>query len=358
MVSKRTRALVLLTVQNAGISLLTRHSRRGHHQDLYLPSVAVLMAEVVKALVSLLFLASDYHRSAKSKKEDPRHVTWSEAIFVPLKTAISTRWADLAVLLVPSILYAGQNNLLYVALSNLPASVYQVTYQLKILTTAIFSVIFFRRKYSYLKWFSLLLLTVGVAIVQMPTNNGKHERTPISKHEDHQDKFLGFTAIFAACISSAIAGCYFEAILKPAESKATSEQNATSGVKSNGHSVIKVLPPPSLPMRNLQLALVSLPFNIIGILASSYDRHRVSEQGLFHQFDALAWFVVLNQALGGLLIAAVIKEADSVSKGFATSLAVLLSTAATSIATHTLPSTHFMTGASLVVSATCLFASV
>lgn len=46
MVSKRTRALVLLTVQNAGISLLTRHSRRGHHQDLYLPSVAVLMAEV------------------------------------------------------------------------------------------------------------------------------------------------------------------------------------------------------------------------------------------------------------------------------------------------------------------------
>lgn len=131
-------------------------------------------------------------------------------------------------------------------------------------------------------------------------------------------------------------------------------------------------------MRNLQLALVSLPFNIIGILASSYDRHRVSEQGLFHQFDALAWFVVLNQALGGLLIAAVVKEADSVSKGFATSLAVLckfchtndviqvlnyyliytVSTAATSIATHTLPSTHFMTGASLVVSATCLFASV
>lgn len=45
-VSKRTRALVLLTVQNASISLLTRHSRKGHHQDLYLPSVAVLSAEV------------------------------------------------------------------------------------------------------------------------------------------------------------------------------------------------------------------------------------------------------------------------------------------------------------------------
>ena len=76
-------------------------------------------------------------------------------------------------------------------------------------------------------------------------------------------------------------------------------------------------------MRNLQLALVSLPFSVLGIMASGYDRHRVLEHGLFHHFDALAWFVVLNQALGGLLIAAVVKEADSVSKGFATSLAVL-----------------------------------
>lgn len=76
-------------------------------------------------------------------------------------------------------------------------------------------------------------------------------------------------------------------------------------------------------MRNLQLALVSLPFSIIGIFASSYDRQRVFTNGLFDKFDLLAWFVVLNQALGGLLIAAVVKEADSVSKGFATSLAVL-----------------------------------
>lgn len=98
----------------------------------------------------------------------------------------------------------------YVALSNLPASVYQVTYQLKILTTALFSVVFFRRRYTLLKWFSLFLLTVGVAIVQMPTGNVLPEKIAISHREDHQDKFLGFSAIFAACISSAIAGCYFE----------------------------------------------------------------------------------------------------------------------------------------------------
>ena len=44
--SKRSRALILLTVQNASIALLTRASRVGSPDDLYLPSVAVLGAEV------------------------------------------------------------------------------------------------------------------------------------------------------------------------------------------------------------------------------------------------------------------------------------------------------------------------
>lgn len=53
----------------------------------------------------------------------------------------------------------------------------QVTYQLKILTTALFSVLMLRKSLSKVQWVSLLLLFGGVAIVQVsasPALNGSH----------------------------------------------------------------------------------------------------------------------------------------------------------------------------------------
>jgi UDP-sugar transporter A1/2/3 len=63
-----------------------------------------------------------------------------------------------------------QNNLLFIALSNLDAATYQVTYQLKILTTALFSVLMLGKKLDSIKWVSLIILMAGVSFVQVNQN--------------------------------------------------------------------------------------------------------------------------------------------------------------------------------------------
>ena len=134
-----------------------------------------------------------------------------------------------------------QNNLQYVAVSNLDAATFQVTYQLKILTTALFSVTLLNRSLSVIKWVSLLLLTFGVALVQLPshpttsesasTHEGffeKHfgfvphpsgdlhrsEASPTMIVEEGMNPTIGLAAVFAACMISGLAGVYFEKVLK------------------------------------------------------------------------------------------------------------------------------------------------
>lgn len=53
--------------------------------------------------------------------------------------------AGLLKMAVPSCLYVVQNNLNYIAMKNLDAPTFQLLYQLKILTTALFSVVMLDR---------------------------------------------------------------------------------------------------------------------------------------------------------------------------------------------------------------------
>ena len=135
--------------------------------------------------------------------------------------------------MVPSAVYLIQNNLLYVAASNLDVATYQITYQLKILTTAIFAVTMLNKKLISTQWLSLLILIAGVAMVQL--SDVKESKSSANVAE--QSKVVGFTAALSACCLSGFAGVYFEKILK-------------------GSDV-------SVWMRNVQLALLSVPMGLI-----------------------------------------------------------------------------------------------
>lgn len=118
-------ALLLLVAQMVGLVLLMRYSRTSQPKDqpLYLASTAVFIMEVMKLVICCFVIA--YQSNGRLISE--------------LKTHVFGAPIEIAKLSVPSFLYTVQNNLLYLALTNLDAATYQVCYQLKILTTALFS---------------------------------------------------------------------------------------------------------------------------------------------------------------------------------------------------------------------------
>jgi UDP-galactose transporter len=259
------------------------------------------------------------------------------ALFGTLTTAIFTNesWK----LAIPAVLYTIQNTLQYLAVSNLDAATFQVTYQLKILTTAIFSVLMLGRTLSARKWLSLLLLIVGVSIIQVPQATsqpaaGGTDPKPWARtleqlhdlgnnvaarmvkrsgsyegiHQDraaqipHMNSQVGLIAVLVACALSGLAGVTFEKILKD-----------SSGSK-----------PTTLWVRNCQLSFWSLfPSLFLGVLWK--DGEIISKTGFFVGYNWVVWMAIGFQAAGGVIVALVINYADNIAKNFATSISILIS---------------------------------
>lgn len=304
----KTTALVMLVAQNASL-VLTMRSSRTQSGEKYSNTAAVFIMECLKVLTSLAMLLI---------------VEFKLSIFdclTHLQEEIISKPKETLKVAVPAFIYTLQNNLLYVAVSNLPAATFQVSYQLKILTTAIFSVTMLNRTLVKTQWASMIILFAGVALVQ---SDDVKETTV---NTEGQSKFIGFCAVLLSCVSSGFAGVYFEKILK-------------------GSSA-------SIWLRNIQLGIFSAVLAFVGMHLN--DGEIIREKGILHNFNGLAWAVVINQALGGLLVAVVIKYADNIIKGFATSIAIVLSTVLSIFLFGFTISIQFVVGAILVISAVYIY---
>ncbi|GAB7342831.1 hypothetical protein MBLNU457_g0958t2 [Dothideomycetes sp. NU457] len=329
--------LALLTLQNSALILIMHYSRImplvGGRR--YFTSTAVFMNEVVKFTVSLTMALYEISMSMSSSAP-------ATALFGQLASRMFT--GDSWKLAIPAVLYTLQNSLQYIAISNLNAATFQVTYQLKILATAIFSVTMLRRNLSAQKWLSLVLLMVGVAIVQIPTDADppvvtmkelregvtgwrmprtleqmrdlgsvaagqlltKRSATYEGIDRDYAmnhpqlDASMGLTAVVAACVLSGLAGVYFEKILKDSTSQTT------------------------LWTRNVQLSFYSLfPALFIGVVFK--DGEEIAKHGFFTGYNWIVWLAILTQAFGGVVVALVINYADNIAKNFATSISIVIS---------------------------------
>ncbi|KAL7750464.1 hypothetical protein RI367_004238 [Sorochytrium milnesiophthora] len=302
----RSMALVTLTVQNSLQALLFRMARTQKGPSYYV-TTAVLLAELLKLAMSLFF----YHRESSAAGPVSLQALRTD-VFGP-------GWYLLAV---PASLYTLQNNLQYIAISNLDAATYQVSCQLKILTTALCTVWLLKRSLSTRKWTSLFILTLGIAMVQVPSSSA-----PTKPVVGTINPVVGFSAVIASSFLSGLAGVYFEKLLKTSST--------------------------SLWVRNVQLSLFSLVPAVLGIYM--VDGTAVATNGFLYGYTGWAYAAIICQAVGGIIVALVVKYADNILKGFATSVAIILSCIASIFVFDFEVTFMFLMGASFVILATYLY---
>lgn len=316
----RTLSLVTLTVQNAALNLTMRAART--QPDKFSTSEAVTVAEILKLITCIILVLYDEQTIG--------------ATIRTIKCKTIDDYMDTLKVAVPSLVYYLQNNLLYVGSTHLDAATCQVTYQLKILTTAMFSVVMLNKRLSKLQWISLFILFAGVALIEtISVANHPSSKTGNSTDNSHsshaiekESPIFGFLAILLACCMSGFAGVYFEKILKG---------------KANV----------SLWIRNIQLSALAIPIGMFQTLVIDWEHW--TTKGFFYGFTPLTWLCIVLQVQGGLLVAVVVKFANNILKGFATSMAIVLSTVASMIFFDFNLTPMFVLGATLVIASVMMY---
>ncbi|KAL7670111.1 hypothetical protein ACOME3_005051 [Neoechinorhynchus agilis] len=170
----RNGALIALVFQTTSLVLLLRYSRTRSTPTLFINSSAIVMAELLKFVLSAVLVCITTNSNGGLK------------LFIKKEAERKWDFIKLAI----------------------PAFIYRVTYQFKILTTAMFSVLILHKKLSRQKWISLLILTIGVAFVQYPSDSA--QKPP----RQNSSRLLGLVAVTLACLSSGFAGVFFEKMMK------------------------------------------------------------------------------------------------------------------------------------------------
>lgn len=242
-------SFIVLIIQTSCHTLVTRNSRL-QPGDQYVPSTAVIMSEILKFIISLaihlwqisglaagdgqqdLLLTEDSALPPPSKRRGSK-ASSSPSILKRLYLDVFGPESDWLAMTVPAILYFVQNVLNYWAATFLDPATFQITAQLKILTTAIFSVIMLGTKLSLTKWSLLTMVALGVVIIQMQDYSD-------ASASEAKNKLVGIGCVILSSTTSGFAGIWFEKSLKGKQ---------------------KV----SLFLRNLQLSLFSIvPGFLIG----------------------------------------------------------------------------------------------
>mmetsp|Transcript_9901 Transcript_9901/g.18658 ORF Transcript_9901/g.18658 Transcript_9901/m.18658 type:complete len:288 (-) Transcript_9901:854-1717(-) len=237
----------------------------------------------------------------------------------------------LALMIIPSLLYLVQNNLIYMALQYLQPAVFQVVYQLKIVFAAIMAWVVFKRGLPARQWSAMILLLAGILLVStenLPQNaglllvvsilssfaiSGEHRQLwgclalgtllgsivlCCQRPAENQNQMVGVAYTLVSAFISGCTGTLTEYMFKTCQS--------------------------SFWVQSMTLAASSTVLGLAYCLLGA-DRELIRSKGFFVGYDGIVWSLVVLQAVGGFLVGVILKYADNVSKGFAGSIAIIIS---------------------------------
>nr|CCC96136.1 unnamed protein product [Trypanosoma congolense IL3000] len=398
--------LALLAVQNATVVILMSYTQQrqvdSDHSPPFVISHVVLMQEVLKVVASLIWcvahivstLNSDESQDHKDSTthEETRRVTsaggvrrvgsrllegeedWKEdgetgdavslvvisqplpprsnraEFFERLKAELLHRSAVWTFF--PAVIYAAQNYILFIALANMEPTLFQITYQTKILGTALFMRLFLNRTFSGQQWMALVLLMVSVILAQI---GGSHDDPYPGRSADDGvgvsgNYVVGLSAVALAVVCSSAAAVMVEWIFKSRQASLNSHISS-----KNVHlSVFSVLFYGSAQLLSNQVSNVRQQSHADAAEVGD-DVVPATTDGYFRGFDGLVWLMVVVQALGGLLVALVVKYTDNIMKTFATACAIILSGLFSVLTYSFVPSPIFVIGNILCIWAIIMY---
>ncbi|KAK5985616.1 UDP-galactose transporter [Trichostrongylus colubriformis] len=345
-------SLFVLVLQNTSLVLFMRYAMTGNRPK-FLKAISVFFAEIFKFVASVVLVCLQERSVVKG--------------FTQIYDQFVHHWRDALKVLVPAVVYTIQNFLLYVAVENLPAATYMVTYQLKILTTAVFTVLVLGRKLSIQQWVSLFFLFGGVAIVQydqkMSNDREKAERLAAAMADDISTTVMPTIEDAFTKLMGPATDVFNGTTLAPAalgdltrSKREVHEQNSIIGFIA----VLDLMCP--YGFGTYQLALPSIFFALLfafvkdntEIFADGIAPEAIWRRMLFG-FDWAVWVTIAISAFGGLVVAVVIKFADNILKAFATSFAIVLNCILAYFLFNFRPTMFFVVGACFVIGAVFVY---
>jgi len=302
---QRIRVLCVgfLCLQYASYALLRRYSTGILKEDWSAASV-LGMGELIKFVVSLVSVG-----------------TWagaSEAPDGPVLTRLAYLVRNSGKMAVPAFIYLAMNMLGLVSLRRIDSGTFAIVQQSKIFFTALFARLMLGRSLSVPKCGALLLLVLGVCLISLLSQPAVACTLPFGGASADASEAASAAATSAAAIAAAP---YTIGLL------AVTADSCLSGFATIYFE--KVLKTTVLTVwdRNLQLAfwsmLIYLPWALID--------HPTDP---LHGWSMVTVLLAMLGALGGILVALVIKHADGLAKNLATASSIVLTTLASHFLFH------------------------